>query len=162
MTVLDVVKDLDALTLTMTAQFDAPVERVWQVWADPRLLERWWGPPTYPATVTHHDLATGGRVLYSMTGPEGDTHVGYWDVLEADMPRHLLVSDGFADASGEPNPELPTTHMQVTIADRAPGGVVVTIESRFGTLEAMEQLIGMGMEHGLREAMGQIDAILAA
>ena len=38
------------LTLTITAEFNAPVTRVWELWENPRLLERWWGPPTYPAT----------------------------------------------------------------------------------------------------------------
>ncbi len=45
-----------ARTMTLEAEFDASPERVWQLWADPRQLERWWGPPTYPATVTTHDL----------------------------------------------------------------------------------------------------------
>jgi hypothetical protein len=37
----------------------------------------------------------------------------------------------------------------------------MTIATRFPSLEAMEQVLAMGMEEGLREAMGQIDAILA-
>ena len=77
MPVVSVQKNIEHLSLTFVAEFPVDTERVWQLWSDPRQLERWWGPPTYPATVTHHDLATGGRVLYSMTGPEGDTHVGY-------------------------------------------------------------------------------------
>ena len=60
MTVTGVHEGPRALTMTVTAEFDAPVERVWQLWADPRQLERWWGPPTYPATVVEHDLAPGG------------------------------------------------------------------------------------------------------
>ena len=43
-------KDLEALSLTLVAEFDAGVERVWQRLGDPRQLERWWGPPGYPAT----------------------------------------------------------------------------------------------------------------
>ena len=70
MTVTAVRKDPDALTMTLTAEFDASPERVWELWADPRQLERWWGPPTYPATFTAHDLAPGSRVEYHMTGPE--------------------------------------------------------------------------------------------
>lgn len=57
MSVTSVAKDLDNLTLTLVADFDAPAERVWQLWDDPRKLERWWGPPTHPATVERHDLA---------------------------------------------------------------------------------------------------------
>jgi hypothetical protein len=52
MTVMAVQKDPQNLTMTLTAEFDAPPMRVWQLWSDPRQLERWWGPPTYPATVT--------------------------------------------------------------------------------------------------------------
>jgi uncharacterized protein YndB with AHSA1/START domain len=43
MTVIAVERDSVALTLTIMSEFAAPVERVWQVWADPRQLERWWG-----------------------------------------------------------------------------------------------------------------------
>ena len=78
MTVKDVKKDPATLTMVITAEFDAPVESVWQLWADPRQLERWWGPPTYPATVVDHDLVAGGTVNYVMTGPEGDKHGGWW------------------------------------------------------------------------------------
>jgi uncharacterized protein YndB with AHSA1/START domain len=49
MTVTAVRKDPQRLTLTVEAEFDASVERIWQLWADPRQLERWWGRrPTLP------------------------------------------------------------------------------------------------------------------
>ena len=83
MTVTAVRKDPQTLTMTLEAEFDASPELVWQMWADPRKLERWWGPPTYPATFTRHDLAPGRRVEYHMTGPEGDQPHGYWEVLES-------------------------------------------------------------------------------
>lgn len=161
MSVTGVETDLDALTMTVTAEYDVPAERAWQLWGDPHQLERWWGPPTYPATVEQHDLTPGGTVAYCMTGPEGETHRGWWQVLEVQPPRHLLVKDGFADADGNPSVDLPTTVMRVVIDDRAGGGVLVTILSTFPSLEALEALLAMGMEEGLKGAMSQIDAILA-
>ena len=98
MTVTAVRKDPDALTLTLTAEFDASPERVWDLWADPRKHERWWGPPSYPATFTAHDLAPGGHVEYHMTGPTGDQPHGFWDIVEADPPTRLIFVDGFAIA----------------------------------------------------------------
>ena len=71
MTVTAVRKAPQRLSLTVEAEFDASVERIWQLWADPRQLERWWGPLTYPATFTKHDLAPGSRIEYHMTGPRG-------------------------------------------------------------------------------------------
>jgi uncharacterized protein YndB with AHSA1/START domain len=161
MTVTAVHKDPSALTMTLTAEFDATPERIWQLWADPRQLERWWGPPTYPATFTRHDLTPGSRVEYHMTGPSGDQPHGYWDILEADPPSRLVFKDGFADADGTPNDEFPRTEGRVSIEAIGAGRTRMTIESHFPTLEALEQLVAMGMEEGLTQAVGQIDAILA-
>jgi uncharacterized protein YndB with AHSA1/START domain len=146
--------------MTVTAEYDVSADRAWQLWADPRQLERWWGPPTYPATVEKHDLTTGGHVSYYMTGPEGDQARGWWNVLGAEPPRLLMLEDGFADEAGAPNAAMPTMVMRVEITDR-PGGVTMTIATRFPSLEAMEKRMGMGMEEGLQQAMSQIDAILA-
>ena len=107
MPVTDVQQDLDNLTLTITAEFAAPVARIWQVYADPRQLEKVWGPPTYPATVVDHDLVPGGRTTYFMTGPEGDKHAGYWEITAVDEPTSFSFDDGFADLDFNPNPELP-------------------------------------------------------
>ena len=161
MTVTAVRKDPEALTMTLEAEFDASPERIWQLWADPRQLERWWGPPTYPATFTRHDLAPGSRVEYHMTGPEGDQPRGFWDVLEADPPRRLVYRDGFANDDGTPNDALPRNEGRVTIEAIDGGRARMSIETFFPDAEAMEQVVAMGMEEGLTEAVGQIDAILA-
>jgi uncharacterized protein YndB with AHSA1/START domain len=161
MTVTAVRKDPEMLTMTLDAEFDVPPERVWRLWADPRELERWWGPPSYPATVTGHDLRTGGRVEYHMTGPEGDQPRGYWEILDADEPRKLTFRDGFANADGTPNSDMPINEVRVTIVDIGDGRTRMSIESIFPDTAAMEQLLAMGMEQGLTEAVGQIDAILA-
>ena len=102
MTVLAVDRDPVALTLTIVSEFDAPAARVWQVWADPGTLERWWGPPGFPATVIDHDLTPGGRVTYFMTGPDVEEHHGWWRVTAVDPPHSLTFEDGFADTSGQP------------------------------------------------------------
>jgi uncharacterized protein YndB with AHSA1/START domain len=161
MTVTAVRKDPEALTMTIDAEFDAPPTRIWQLWADPRQLERWWGPPTYPATFTKHDLAPGSRVEYHMTGPEGDQPRGYWDVVEVEPPHRLVVRDGFANDDGSPNTEMPEGEMLVTIEDLGNGRTRMSIHSVFPSPEMMEQLLAMGQEQGMTEALGQIDAILA-
>ena len=158
MTVTAVRKDPHALTLTLIAEFDASPERVWELWADPRQLERWWGPPMYPATITAHDLAAGGRVEYHMTGPSGDQPRGFWDILEADAPHRLVYRHGFAHADGTANPDLPGMTAGVTIELIDAGRTRMSIESRFPSTEAMDQILAMGMEEGLKQAVGQINA----
>ncbi|MFG6298359.1 MULTISPECIES: SRPBCC family protein [Streptomyces] len=160
MSVTSLKKDLENLTLTLVADFSAPVERVWQLWADPRQLERWWGPPSYPATVEQHDLTPGGDVTYFMTGPEGDKYRGWWRVATVDAPTSLEFTDGFADQDGVPNADMPTTATRVTLTERD-GGTRMEMLSVFDSRDQMEQLMKMGMEDGLREAAGQMDGLLA-
>lgn len=160
MTVTNVQKDTENLTLTLTAEFRAPIDRVWKMWSDPRRLEKWWGPPTYPATFVQHELTRGARVTYFMTGPEGDQHHGWWRIVAVNGPASLEFEDGFADGDGKPNLEMPTMKVRVTLVASA-GVTTMTIASRFASIEHMEKLVAMGMVEGLTAAVGQIDALLA-
>ena len=160
MPVTSVIRDTEDLTLTVVADFAAPVQRLWEAYVDPRLLERFWGPPTYPATFSRHDAAVGGRSAYTMTGPEGDTHGGYWEWLSVDPQKSFEVRDGFATPDGQPDRSLPTGRMRL-VFEETDGGSRVTITSHFDSLADLERLVEMGQEEGMREAMGQMDAVLA-
>jgi len=161
MSVTSVDKDFDRLTLTLIADFDAPIERVWQLWADPRQLERWWGPPSHPATVENHDLTPGGEITYFMTSPEGEKYRGWWRVASVSPPKSIEFTDGFANDDGTPNVDMPTTtvRMQLSQHDR---GSRMELRSVFDSREHMEQLLHMGAAEGLRQAVGQMDALLAS
>lgn len=160
MPVTSVTNDPAALTLTVEADFAAPVQRLWDAYLDPRRLERFWGPPSYPAQFTRHDGAPGGRSAYSMTGPDGDVSRGYWEWIAVDPHRSFEVRDGFALDDGSPNPELPTTRMVFTF-EATPAGSRVTTVSHFNSADELATLLDMGMDEGMRQAMGQIDQVLA-
>jgi uncharacterized protein YndB with AHSA1/START domain len=159
-TVTDIHKDPETRTMTIHAEFDASIDAVWQMWENPRRLERWWGPPTYPATVVDHDLRPGGTVTYFMTSPEGDRYHGWWLVRSVDAPTGLDFEDGFADDEGKPNPDLPTTVTRVNLTEASNGTTRMAIETVFPSVQAMEQLVAMGMEEGITAALGQIDDLL--
>jgi uncharacterized protein YndB with AHSA1/START domain len=159
MTVIDTTRDPEALTLTLVAEFDAKVERVWKVWADPRLLERWWGPPTWPATFDTHEFSVGGQSRYFMTGPDGGKSHGWWEVTGIDEPRRLEFVEGFASPAGEPLDRDEATRIEVTLEPTGTGTRMTTV-NRFANADQMERLLKMGMEEGMAGAMGQIDALL--
>ncbi|MCR6493798.1 SRPBCC family protein [Cellulomonas sp. P24] len=160
MPITSVTKDADALTMTVVADFDAPLRRLWDAYLDPRLLERFWGPPTYPAVFTRHDGYVGGRSEYAMTGPDGDVARGFWEWLSVDELAGFEVRDGFANPDGSPNEQMPAMRMVFTF-EATPHGSRVTTTTFFASVEELETLLGMGMEQGMSEAMGQIDAVLA-
>ena len=80
---------------------------------------------------------------------------------EVQPPHRLVFRDGFSNEDGTPNDELPMTTARVTIRDIGDGKTRLSIESEFPSVEAMEQLAAMGVEEGMTDALGQIDAILA-
>ena len=160
MSVVSVEKDFDSLSLTLIAEFDAPIERVWQLWADPRQLESWWGPPTHPATVERHELVAGGEVAYFMTDPEGERSRGWWRVTALDSPRSLEFTDGFADADGTPNADMPTTEVRVRHTERD-GGTRMELHFAFASREHMQMLERWGAFAVFPQSVGQMDALLA-
>lgn len=160
MTVISHTADTENLTLTFVAEFDADVQRVWQIWEDPRQLERWWGPPTYPATFVTHELVPGGESRYYMTGPEGDKSRGWWKTVETSKPATFTFEDGFSGDDGEPSGWLRSSFCTVELEDLG-GRTRMTAVTTFSSLEQLQEMLKMGMEEGMALAMGQIDAILA-
>lgn len=158
MTVTWVETDYDELTVTVIADFDAPIERVWELWSDPRRLERWWGPPNYPTTFENHELAPGGEVTYVMTGEDGDMR-GTWHVTSVEPPTSLEFTDTFAGPDGAPIANLPVT-TSVRLAEHD-GRTRMHMRSTFASGEDMETLMSAGLVEGLRQAVGQMDALLA-
>jgi uncharacterized protein YndB with AHSA1/START domain len=160
MSITSVDKDFENVAITLVADFQASIEAVWDLWADPRKLERWWGPPTYPATFDEHDLTPGGEMAYSMTGPEGDTHRGWWRMTSVDPPTSLEFTDGFADGAGNPVDDMPVSTVRMQLSEHD-GGTRMELHSTFESREEMEKLVEMNAVEGMQQAIGQMDALLA-
>lgn len=159
MTVINSSTDAERLTLDLVAEFEAPPERVWDVWENPRKLERWWGPPGWPATYTRHEFQVGGESRYYMTGPEGERHHGWLRFDRIDAPRRCEFANGFSGADGEPvaGVEPAGGLLEITATD---GGSRMLVQTRFTDVAQMEKLLGMGMQEGFAMAIGQIDSLL--
>jgi uncharacterized protein YndB with AHSA1/START domain len=160
MSVTSVEKDPESLTMTVRADLDASVERAWQLWADPRQFEQWWGAPGFPTTVIDHDLRKGGQIAFFMIGTEDERHDSTWEVLAANPPRHLELRDADVDDDGRPNDGNSMTVMVINIAERDGGGAVMSIRIHFDSLSGMEEEL-MGFEEGMRIVFLQMEAVLA-
>ncbi len=159
MTVISTEKDAENLTLTIVAEFEADAERVWDVWEDPRKLERWWGPPTFPATFTRHEFTVGGQSRYHMTGPESEIPRGWWRIDTIDKPHRIDFANGLAGDDGEPVPDLEPMSGYV-IFEPTETGTRMTAVTHFTDVEQMQKMLAMGMPEGMTEAVGQIDELL--
>ncbi len=160
MTVISSDKDVDTLTLSIVAEFDANPEHVWEVWEDPRKLERWWGPPTFPATFTRHDFVVGGESRYFMTGPAGENPKGWWRINSIDRPRRLEFANGLAGDDGEPVPGVEPLSGLMTL-EVVESRTRMTCVTHFADVAQMETMLDMGMQDGMTQAIGQIDSLLS-
>lgn len=160
MPITSITSDPEALTMTVVGDYPVPVQRLWEAWVDPRQLERFWGPPGWPATFTRHDMALGGRSEYHMTGPDGERSGGYWVVEAIDPGTSIEVIDGFANDDGSDDTQMPSMRMTMTFESTGDGSRLVMVTT-FPDLATMEQLAEMGMVEGATGAFGQLDDVLA-
>ena len=159
MPVTDVTTDPEALTMTLTAEVAASVDRLWGAFTDPRQLERFWGPPGYPATFTEFDLSVGGRARYRMTSPKGEQYHGVWEFLAIDGPRSFTALDSFADADGRVLSDMPTSRMVFSF-EPTETGARLRNTTYFDSAEALEKIVAMGGVEGSTLAIGQLDRVL--
>ncbi|HXJ40165.1 MAG TPA: SRPBCC domain-containing protein [Bryobacteraceae bacterium] len=155
MPLTSVTKDAARLTLTVVGDYPVSQQRLWDAFADPRQLERFWGPPFAPATFTRHEFKAGGRAEYFLALPDGGRWSGAWKFTAVNPISSFEANDGEDNAGDENMP----AGMKFTF-EATPTGSRLTIVTRFSSVEAMEQTIP-GMEQGLRAAMPQLDTVLA-
>lgn len=160
MPVVNIIRDVETFTLTIVAEFAAPPARIWALYADPRQLERVWGPPTYPATFVDHELKPGKRSTYYMTGPEGQKFHGFWVITEVNQPHSFGFDDGFADADFNPIQAMPSARCVYRL-EAIPTGTRATYTSTYASREDLEKVLAMGVEEGATLAINQIDALIA-
>jgi uncharacterized protein YndB with AHSA1/START domain len=160
MPVTAVTTDPEELTMTLTADFPAPVERLWAAFTDPRQLERFWGPPGWPARFPDFDFTVGGHIRYAMTSPQGQRSAGQWEVLSIDAPHAFEVLDSFLNEEGEVMTDFPSMRMTFAFASTESGSRLTNV-TYFTSAEALEQVVAMGAVEGSTLAINQLDLVLA-
>lgn len=160
MPITSVTSDPHNLTLTVVGDYPVTPQRLWDAWSDPRQIERFWGPPGWPATFVRHDMVVGGRSDYFMSGPNGEKSRAYF-LTEAIDPGHSFdIVDGFSNDDGTANDEMPKMRMRYDL-QATDSGSRFTLVTTFPDVAAMEQIMSFGMQEGMTAALGQADEVLA-
>lgn len=159
MPVTSVTTDPEALTMTLTADFAAPVQRLWTAFTDAAQLNRFWGPPGWPATFEAFEMVVGGRARYAMTGPRGEVSAGGWEFTAIEEPRRFEVLDSFLNGDGDMLEGMPTMRVEFLFEPTAEGSRLINV-TYFDSLEALEQIVEFGAVEGSTLAINQLDAVL--
>jgi uncharacterized protein YndB with AHSA1/START domain len=88
---MDLTADELARTVISTRVFDAPPDQVFDAYANPEKLVRWWGPNGFTITTEHIDLREGGKWKFIFHGPDGREYKNLLEFKVLERPRKFVV-----------------------------------------------------------------------
>jgi hypothetical protein len=101
-----------------------------------------------------------GQSRYCLTSPKGERTRGWWKITAIEAPRRLELEDGNADECGEPLNAVDPMQRTVTF-EPYDSRTRMRIVTTFASKEQFQEMLDQGIKVGLRDALGQIDDLLA-
>jgi uncharacterized protein YndB with AHSA1/START domain len=81
----------------ITRSFDAPIERMYEMWSDPEHLAQWLPPTGATMRYLRMEPRVGGTSFYAMTMPGGQTMYGLIRYIALDAPTRIAYTQQFCD-----------------------------------------------------------------
>lgn len=101
MAVRDSVNDVGSKDLVIERVFDAPRERVFEMFTRPEHIEKWFGPKMVGHPVTEFEARPGGKIFIGERSASGGTLYLAGKVREIERPSRLVFAFHFANEKGE-------------------------------------------------------------
>jgi len=146
-------------TLTISRDFAAGRQLVWDCHTRSELLDRWFAPKPLTTRTRHMDFRDGGYWHYAMVMPDGEAFWSRLDYLKIDPIDGYTALDGFCDETGTVNPDMPRSNWKVTFTDASDRTLVTTVVL-FSSAEDLQKTIDMGMEAGMASTLERLDELL--
>ena len=148
-------------TITVTREFAAGLDLVWDAWTKPELLDQWWAPQPYRNETKHMDFREGGYWLYAMISPEKTRHWSKADYQKIEDKKAYSCLDAFCDENGTVNTSFPRSQWTNRFEEKGDGTTVnITIE--YAALDDLEKIVQMGFKEGFSAGLDQLDELLQA
>jgi uncharacterized protein YndB with AHSA1/START domain len=147
-------------TITVRREFAAKRPLVWDCYTRSELLDRWFAPKPMSVKTSHMDFREGGYWHYAMVSPDGQEFWGRMDYLTIQPIDRFTSLDGFCDAAGELNPQLPRASWDATFRDVSDHCLVQTVVT-YGSAEDVRKVVEMGLRDGLASSLERLDELLA-
>lgn len=151
--------DKENKTITVKREFAAEVALVWDAYTKSEILDKWWAPKPWKARTKSLNFKEGGVWHYAMVGPAGEEHWAVATYSNIVTQKSFNGLDGFADAEGNINKEMPQSKWNVTFASKG-NTTLVQLNITYPDLAQLEATINMGFKEGLLMAMENLDELL--
>jgi uncharacterized protein YndB with AHSA1/START domain len=135
--------------------FDAPRDRVWSAFTEPKLVAQWWGRGN-KLDIEKMEVVRGGHWRYVEHSPDGGVHGFEGRYREVTPPERLVCTFEWDGMPGFVAVEI------VTFEDLGDGRTKVVTTSLFHTTQERDGMLTSGMEKGLNESYAALDRLFAA
>ena len=154
---MDFIVNKETKTVSITAEFDAGRDLVWDAYTKPELLDQWWAPKPLTSRTDAMDFKVGGRRFYAMVSPEG---VERWVVQKytSITPKtNFKLFNAFSDENE--NLELPGSDWDLSFSEYG-GKTEVSISIYNESLERLERMIEFGFVEGAKAQLKNLEELL--
>jgi uncharacterized protein YndB with AHSA1/START domain len=142
--------------LVLKRVFNAPRERVWKAWTDPKRLAQWWGPRGFTNPLCEADVRPGGAIRIDMRGPDGTVYPMTGVYREVVASERLVFTVSALDEKGRPLFEVLNT---LTFAKQG-GKTLLTVRAQVVNKTAGADAYLEGMEEGWSQSLVRLEALL--
>jgi uncharacterized protein YndB with AHSA1/START domain len=141
--------------------FDAPARLLFEAYAKPEHVKRWFGPRGWPLTLVEMDFRPGGRFRFGMTGPDGTQNTPFGGEYLEIVPNRKIVYDNAFEAPGSEKMVVTITYDEAPAAPGEPHRTTMTIRTVFASPAMMHEYVGSGMVNGYNSALDQLEEVVA-
>ena len=148
--------------IVITRVFDAPRKLVFEAWTDPKHVAQWWGPKGFTTRVTQLDLRPGGKWRYVMIGPDGTEYPATGTFREIIPPERIVTSDEFDEGFEKVmNADLPRGMVMTAIFEDLAGKTKLTLRIMHESVADRRKHEEMGVVAGWNSSLECLDEYLA-
>ena len=152
---LEIIADSGSQNITLIREIDAPVDRVFQAYADPELVVQWLGPRRLTMKIEQWQVVSGGGYAYAHIDQDG-AEFGFRDMFHTVRPNEQIIQTfEYLGFPGSVSIEV------MTFEEAGPGRTRIVSTATYPSTETREQMLQSGMEVGVSEGYERLAELLA-
>ena len=155
---MEFIVDKPTKTVTITAEFDAERDLVWDAYTKAEILDQWWAPKPFSSRTVDMDFVVGGRRFYAMVSPEGQERWAVQKYTSITPKSNFKFLNAFADENA--NPDLPGSDWDFNFSEKE-GKTTVHVSIYNESLERLEKMIEYGFKEGTEGQLKNLEQVLA-
>ncbi len=148
-------------TIIVKREFSAALPLVWKAFTTSEILDQWWAPKPWKAKTKSMNFTEGGQWLYAMEGLKGEEQWSIEKYLTIKHEQEYTATDGFSDADGNINKEMPQSKWKVSFSSLKENSLV-EIRITFNDLAQLESTLAMSFKEGFTMGLSNLDKYLAS